>query len=614
MKLSLITSLVLSSLLTINAHAGLLDGLKINNKIENGKTKDVYSGVKFHYLDKEDRVQIVKEILRAIEVEYAPLHIKEKRINLDFTKIKAEAIAIEESAASILLNSESRNNPELKAKAADLQAKSNMEFLDRMQLLIAKFQDTHFGIQERISRPLIYTGLRLRRVEGKVVLGSVEKKYLGMVSKLSNTDLSALKIGDQILSIDGVDVEEKINQLKEYVNGSSDEFRDSTAIRSLTIRNMLYPSKNYMTIEFKNAGVYKLPILANISKDQTPRLDALHYLKNVGIQSDASTIGMTFDKTTRQWTDSGLNFEGYSPWTLHGNLKGLTVYNDDSGAPGMRTGYFMKNGRTYGVLQLLTFSTKKLTAGDNALPFIDAIRNFVLELKENGMPLILDLRLNGGGNGSFPAQVLSLLLRENEITGGPTAGYRMTSYIRQIEEPSLYQELVGEDVSFGITMDDFKGMLDKTLDNRSKHTPMFNYMPIFPDGKVKGFDNKVVALVTADCVSACDKMTSLLKTSQRAVIIGTHSNGTGAGYLSSEELNTEWTDSLRIFSTRIPNYLFGMAGDPETRIFGEDSVYDLDLENKPTMADVPYAPTFKDMARNNIGWLEKAVETIEKMQ
>jgi hypothetical protein len=123
-----------------------------------------------------------------------------------------------------------------------------------------------------------------------------------------------------------------------------------------------------------------------------------------------------------------------------------------------------------------------------------------------------------------------------------------------------------------------------------------------------------VALVTADCVSACDKMSSLLKTSQRALIIGTHSNGTGAGYLSNEELNTEWTDSLRIFSTRIPNYLFGMAGDPETRIFGEDSVYDLDLENKPTMADVLYAPTFKDMSRNNIGWLEKAVETIEKMQ
>ena len=69
MKLSLITSLVLSSLLTINAHAGLLDGLKINNKIENGKTKDVYSGVKFHYLDKEDRVQIVKEILKPLDYQ-----------------------------------------------------------------------------------------------------------------------------------------------------------------------------------------------------------------------------------------------------------------------------------------------------------------------------------------------------------------------------------------------------------------------------------------------------------------------------------------------------------------------------------------------------------------
>jgi hypothetical protein len=109
-------------------------------------------------------------------------------------------------------------------------------------------------------------------------------------------------------------------------------------------------------------------------------------------------------------------------------------------------------------------------------------------------------------------------------------------------------------------------------------------------------------------------MASLLKTSGRAVLVGTQSNGTGAGYLSTSELNTQWTDSLRVFETQIPNHLFGRAGDPNVRIFGEDSALELDLENQPTMADVKYAPTAKDFSKNSLGWLEKAVETIENMK
>jgi hypothetical protein len=140
---------------------------------------------------------------------------------------------------------------------------------------------------------------------------------------------------------------------------------------------------------------------------------------------------------------------------------------------------------------------------------------------------------------------------------------------------------------------------------------MFNFAPIFPDQRVKGFNNKIVALVTADCISACDKMASLLKTSKRATIIGTTSNGTGAGYRSTSELDTKWTDSLRVFESQIPNYLFGEAGDVDTRIFGEDSVFELNLENKPTIADVLYRPTFKDFGKNNLGWIEKALEVIE---
>lgn len=132
------------------------------------------------------------------------------------------------------------------------------------------------------------------------------------------------------------------------------------------------------------------------------------------------------------------------------------------------------------------------------------------------------------------------------------------------------------------------------------------------DSKVKGFNSPIVALVTADCISACDKMSFLLKSSKRAVIVGTHSNGTGAGYLSTDDLNTKWEDPLRVFSTTIPNYLFGVPGESfDTTVFGDNSSSAMCSENKPTMADVQYSPTMIDVARNNLGWLQKAAQVLE---
>lgn len=616
MKASLIAGLIVSSLIATTVKAGILgDAKNIKGITKTGVTKDVYAGVKFQYFDQEDRIQIINDLLQSVKAEYAPLQIKEKRIGIDLNKIKAEAIAAEQSVANILLASDLKSNPEARAKVASLQAKANMDFLDRVQALVAKFQDSHFSIQERISRPFVYTGLRLRRVQGAIFVGAIDKKFMALAQKVSGADLSAIKAGDIVLSIDGVNVEDKISELKNYIAGSSDEFRDSQAIRSLTVRNLLYPTKNYMTVEFKNAGVYKLPILVNNPTAGTPRLDAIEYLKGINVQSDTSSLGITFDKSTRQFVDSAtMSFDGYSPWKLHLNLKGVTEYADDDGQPGMRTGYYMKNGKTYGVLQLLTFHTKNLTVGQNQQTFLDAIRGFVAELKDNGMPLILDLRNNPGGNGNFPNAVLGILSKTNEFYGGSTSGYRMTSYIRQLEEPSLYQEMTAEDVSYGITIDDFSAMLTSTIDNRKEITPMVSYTDVGNDPKIGGFDNKIVALVTADCVSACDMMTSLLKASGRATIIGTHSNGTGAGFLSTQDLNTQWTDSLRVFSSQIPNHLFGRPGEAGVRIFGEDSAYDMDLENAPTQADIQYSPMVKDLVKNNTGWLDKAVEVLDSMK
>ena len=259
--------------------------------------------------------------------------------------------------------------------------------------------------------------------------------------------------------------------------------------------------------------------------------------------------------------------------------------------------------------------TTNVKAGENQTSFIDGIRAFIAELKENQLPLILDLRVNGGGNGNLPAQVLSVLAEEGAVYPGATSGYRMTSYMRQVMEPDLRQEVAGEDQSLGLTSDDMRKFFQNTIDERRDYTPMFAAEIIPYDmEKIKGFNNKIVALVTANCISACDKMAFLLKSSGRATIIGTHSNGTGAGFLSSGELNTKWEDRLRVLETQVPNYLFGRPGtSAKDTVFDLNSVETMCSENKPTIADVQYSPTILDVAKNNIGWLITASNVLDSL-
>ncbi len=617
MKLSntVLFSMALSTLLIgQSANANLLNSpLKIGHS---QALKDVYSGLKFNYLDREDRLMIMNDFLKTVELEYALLPLKAERIGLNFNQLKSEALGTENAVEDVLLAASEKTNALEKERISFLQAKSNLDFLDRMQLLVSKFQDTHFSLQEKIARPFVYTGLRLFRIDGKIVVGSMEKRFLAMASKLSGADFSRIMLGDEVLAINGIPVEQKVDELKKFISASSDEFADSQAIRALTIRNFKYDLSNSITITFKNSGIFKLPLFANNAKDSTPRLDAITFFNKFNIPSDTTTIGMTFDKATKQWSDNALNFEGYSTRKLHLNLKGLTEMIGDDGSPALRSGYFINKGKTYGVLQILTFMTKAVKVGDKQMSLIDGIRSFIAELKDNQMPLILDLRVNGGGNGNLPAQVLSVLAEEGAIYPGATSGFRMTSYMRQVQEPSFFQEVVGEDQSFGITMDELKDVFAKTLEEHKDYTPMFTSEVIPYDmQKINGFNNKIVALISADCISACDKMSFLLKSSGRATIIGTHSNGTGAGYLSTGELNTQWVDRLRVFETQLPNYLFGLPGTSiDKTVFDADSVSKMCSENRPTIADVNYAPGMIDLARNNQGWLIKAAQVLDGLE
>src|SRR2546427_801022 len=68
-----------------------------------GPVRDVYAGVKFNYLDHQDRLMILNDFLASVKLDYALLPLKKERIGLDFEKLKADAILAETNAQDFIL-------------------------------------------------------------------------------------------------------------------------------------------------------------------------------------------------------------------------------------------------------------------------------------------------------------------------------------------------------------------------------------------------------------------------------------------------------------------------------------------------------------------------------
>lgn len=612
-KSSLMSLLLLSSL----AFTGLVNAKESQQKsvkqISKEAFSDVYAGANFQYFDKEDRLLIVKDFLKAVELNYAPLQLKEKRLGISFKAIRAEAIAKEEAAEDVLISTEERASKVKRNIIAAEQARLNMEFLDRLQLLVAKFKDTHFVISENIARQSIYNGLRFTRIEGKIVLSATDKKVVSLVDGLSGNRLSELPIGLQLVAIDGKPIEQRVSELKEYIGASTDAFADTEAVRALTARNFAYPTKAFSVLTFANGLSIKTPYFSRRNVAYPQRPDALAYLKSIDLKEDLTTVSVKYDNTKKGWEAGGVNFEGYSMTDYGTNLKNVVEYTDDSGSPAMKTGHYVSKGKVYTVIQLFTFSTQNLNTTTKKATFVDALRAVALEAKADETPVILDLRYNVGGNGNFPAQLLSVFTPANKMYPMPSFGLRITPYMRQLQDIFLDEYFAAENVTVGVTMDMMRDLLDTAIADRKDYAPMYaQRMPILADQVVKGFDNEMVVLVSPWCVSACDMTAALFKTSGRAMIIGTHSNGTGAGYRSLSTMDTTFIDQFKLINSNIPNFLFGFPNkDVMATVYEENSVETLCSENIPTVADVKYDSTGLDLTNNNLGWLKISAEGLD---
>ncbi len=579
------------------------------DSIEN---KGALSGKFFFYLDQHDRMNLIVDLYKVVEARYALWNVKNVNMKIDGNKIFKKAISFELTVKDV--------------ETPFVQAKSNLEFLDRMTKLLASFKDTHFHFHPYISRPYILNGIVLMKVENKYRIVRISDKIISKNERQSvnSSYFKALAIGDIVTEIDGVKVEDAVNALKPYESASSDLYREFSAIYGLTVRSFRYPEKGYSDFKIfiktleKEVKV-RMPWYFGTNEEYKFKKDAKFYLTKMKFKTGKDIL-LKFDKSTKKWIDTKTyGYEGFRLKQNPDGIIGATKWVESSSKDdALRTGWVHRDGKAYGILQLFTFHAKtviKSGSKSDSVSFFDPIVSFINKLKKDKIPLILDLRTNGGGYSSYPRQILSIIAKTDEEYPSTTSSFRVTRSFRQIIETYDYDDII-EDIDKYNSWQNHMTYLKRALYENNENSLVFsNREKIVADPRVEGFDQPIVALITSRCISACDQMSMLLKASKRAVLVGTHSNGTGAGFYGDTGMRY-YVGPYDVMSVRIPNHLFGYPGEFGVYEYeGDENFYKMNSENRPTYADITYEPLWDtDYLMNSKGWFNKAIDILNKPQ
>ncbi|MFW7381170.1 MAG: S41 family peptidase [Oligoflexus sp.] len=533
-------------------------------------------GRSFFYYNQDDRLQILREFKQAIRARYALLDIKRQRLGVDAALVFDQAL--EREAAMLDVHDPSA------------QAQSNLEFMDRLKAIAAIFQDSHLQLKELVPLPDVYLGLKTRWVEGHIIITSMENR----LEEIWRHQKISIEIGDQIIAIDGKPVDEWLEILQDYIPGSSKAYRQELAAEALTKRSFYYPERATSHLRIRSANdKYERDVnLTWYTNAETIRPDAALFLVNRGIQFrvEESYIGVNI-------YDAPLNLEASEEW-FSADAPDQLVY---------RLGYIRKPGKKpVGVLQVFSFYSLEIIQSDGEMldTWEAPLVRFVKELNEEKTELILDIRWNEGGH-TFLAENLVRILMPIEVSyASYTEAFRITPSIRQMWQ--------GQDFKVDSSYSDSQAVryVNEATMNARDHTYVWAHSePLEAHPEVGGFEQGLIVLVSPSCLSSCELLAMLLQQHKRATLLGSETNGTGAGYFEWEPFSGgRWTDSYEVITVDIPNYLIGRPGQAGKMLYPSPTAYiEFNKENQPIVADIPYRETQQDVLRAGTGWFEAAI-------
>lgn len=490
-----------------------------------------------------------------------------------------------------------------------------LRFYDRMRRCTAAFADGHLLLSAPVRLPQVALGLGLRIVEGRVYIANRQKKVVSHLKTVAGVrDMEDLvAVGNEVLAIDGHPVQDELRRLAQYLPASSDAARLERAVDALTRRDFAFPERRSCTLTVAvNGSRRDVELPWWLSPDAEGHLMAQAWLRRIGVAT-ADLLTWRYDQAKDTWDQDLGSTEGYlrtEPILTPLDASSLREYTDDRDRPAVLLGEVVRRrDRAFCYLQILTFHTENLSGGgEGRQPFTAVIAAFVKQCKDKQLDLVLDLRQNEGGYLAHSSALLAALGEQRKAYPGGALLLRAST-----QNQLVYQQRSPTASSAPArTGDAFEPRhiaeaIGAAKRARVEFTPAFLEQPLKASDTVGGYQGRVVALVAPTCMSACDRIAALLKSSGRATLIGEPTEGAGGSQQEARNLAVRWTDPEGLLALAIPNAAMGVQhalpvtpGDRPADEFFQG----LTFENRPVRPDVPYATRLDDLSHHNRGWLE----------
>ena len=539
------------------------------------------------YLSLEERLLIIERLKQSVDDGYAALDLKKRSLGIDATRIFAEAQQLEK-------HTEKKQTPLIKDGSSISIARANLEFFDRIRQLIALFQDTHFAITNNSGFPMVHVGIKSSVVDGKVFVSNLDSKRL---SSEGIVDLP--EIGDEIIAVNGQPTKGVIEHLGTFVSASSLAYREAVAATSITRRNFIYPKAQMLRLKIRSRKQHKLyEVALPWAVQASPRNDA------VGVISEHLDFKIKVDTLDdyAELLSGNSEIEDEVSW-FDVDHKKMLAY---------RTGFIRDHRGLYGVIQIFSFFAKTVTDGNKVLSasWRSPIIQFINELKRKNIPLVLDLRNHRGGHISHASDLMRMITRQGESYSSFTEAFRVA---KSLESLSRVKESELDRYSEQVTVK----YLKQAIQQKKSHTIVWAFAPTLGnEPEIGGYNEPIIALVSPFCISACEYLASMIKSSQRGQLIGTHTNGSGTAFYTLPPYVTrtdiELSDGTFV---NIPNKMIGQPGPPGQSVFlDEVAVFNLSLENRPVSPDKPFFEGPIDLMMPDRAWFEAAKALLRKQK
>jgi hypothetical protein len=240
----------------------------------------------------------------------------------------------------------------------------------------------------------------------------------------------------------------------------------------------------------------------------------------------------------------------------------LTEYLDEGEHLAVRVGEVVRRrARAFCYVQVLSFHTELLHARrEEPQPFTSVLERFVGECKEKALDLVVDLRQNQGGYIAHSSAVFAMLSQPGEAYPGGALLLRATT-----QNQLVYQERVpAATAAPALSADDafeprkIVEAIGLARRERRDYTPAFLEGPVRASDAVGGYEGRVVVLTSPSCMSACDRLAGMLRSSRRAVLVGGPTEGAGGSQQEARNLGARWSDPDGLLSLSIPNAAMGV--------------------------------------------------------